>query len=169
MIRARSRDSSGCSRGKQKLVDLVYLRQRDGERDRRDFLFLVMERNSRPGIDREFIREADRSISPIDNAQRQKGVPEFRKTKRKGKQPFSASRHVLSSSLSFSLSLSLSLSSVRRSSRTSIPRFPFFLPPPALSLRFSSPQHGFLIGPIISARSSSRKLIRIFYYETENS
>ena len=90
--------------------------------------------------------------------------------------PFSPSLSLLSPPLSLSLSLSRFLPFARRVSSlcpsSDRPRFVLF------SLLFSSTrpfssfrpsQHGFLIGTIISVRSSSRKLIRIFYYETENS
>lgn len=123
---------------------------------------------------------------------------EFCKTKRKGSQPSSPSRQILLASLalppaggggggpvsnhslrlaSFHSSpplLSLFLPSFERSgtvrSRPFLPSLPLPLSPPFLPLlRLVENQHGFLIGTIISVRSSSRKLIRIFYYETENS
>lgn len=122
---------------------------------------------------------------------------EFCKTKRKGSQPSSPSRQILLASLalppaggggggpvsnhslrlaSFHSSpplLSLFLPSRDRARFVLVlfsPSLPLPLSPPFLPLlRLVENQHGFLIGTIISVRSSSRKLIRIFYYETENS
>lgn len=91
-----------------------------------------------------YSRESDRSIDWSTTLE--KDVPyKFRKTKRK--QPSSPSRQSTFSSPSFSLYRPRTLPF--RLFRFSA-RFPFFFPPPALSLRFASLQHGFLIGPIIS-------------------
>lgn len=133
------------SRSLQQIDRPGYLRF-DEETDRR-FLFLAVERNSR--LREQLVSLFAKSDKSIADRQRSKRVSRVSKNKEKGRATLLALKAV---HLLFALLPSLPSSLPFRLFRTSIlsARFPFFFPPPALSLRFASPQHGFLIGPIIS-------------------